>query len=343
MLKWIHKHGGAIETIVTQGGIAASEAAFTALLCNHTVTNIACLKSAYLVSNITSASMTLLGCLTSVTKVDLRGKPYHASLRDCSLFPLQGLPDLSSLALAYGTFDGLGALAHLTSFFVSDSHTINNPDCAFATSLVSLVVRASTLAHFHAQGLSACSHLRQLEYSTNIIGPVSQPDATGIFQAELLVLDSLSAMTALTSLHVTHVRYTERIQFQWLRQLPSLQSIKLEVDVRTMIMHDSLSGLSKLTALYLSNRAGGHISFAPFFRLSGLVALQVLNIKGFVCLSGVVNGLETLKDLTHISFLGLQWADMGTVSEMQLLGEKLSTTRPDVIFDCKMKQSSRNF
>ena len=175
-------------------------------------------------------------------------------------------------------------------------------ECAFATSLVNLVVKASSLIHFHARGLSACSNLRQLEYVTKLTEPIRPLDATEIFEADLMVLDSLSALTALTSLHVTHLRYIERINFLWLRQLPSLQSIKLEVEVQTMMMYDSLSGLSDLTALYLSNSAsGGYISFAPFFRLSGLVALQVVNIKGSVWLGGVMNGLETLKHLTFVS------------------------------------------
>ena len=140
MLKWIHKHGGAIETLVAQGGtrIAASEAALTALLYNHTIRNTACVKAAYLCS-ISNASMTLLGCLTSVTKVVLRGHPAwpyytdfsldplgapHTDQRPVDLDPLQGLPALTSLALTQGSFHGLGALKHLTSVFVIESHVL---------------------------------------------------------------------------------------------------------------------------------------------------------------------------------------------------------------------------
>lgn len=104
------------------------------------------------------------------------------------------------------------------------------------------------------------------------------------------------------------------------------------------MMYDSFSGLTELTALYLSNRdADGYISLAPF-SLLGLVALQVLNIKGSVWLPGVVSGLESLTDLTYVSVSGLRWCDTSMVSEIRLLDEKLCATRPDVMFECEMKQ-----
>lgn len=119
-MKWIHNHGHADETLVTQTGIALSEAALTALLYNHSISNTTCLKSAYL-RDMTAASISLLGCFTSIAKVELSGDLERSPLADLNLCPLRGLPDLTSLALEHGTFYGLGDLERLTSFSVRDS------------------------------------------------------------------------------------------------------------------------------------------------------------------------------------------------------------------------------
>ena len=111
-----------------------------------------------------------------------------------------------------------------------------------------------TLETFHKNGLSA-SKLQQLELSDTSIEAADVAEATAFSGTQCLVPRNLSALTALTSLFISYSCESKRLELEWLSQLPSLQSVSLEFHVQRMTLPESISRLSQMTYLLLSNTA----------------------------------------------------------------------------------------
>lgn len=203
MLKWIHKHGAAAETLVRGGYSPWSEAAQTALLACYVVHNTpALLTSAYL-AGITDTTIDLLGNLSSIVRIEIdqQGRPAHLNL-----YPLRELLHLTSLRLDAGNFNGLGMLKYLTSLDTGSCQVDFSGPCAFTTSLVDLVVHSSEFMIFHAKGLSACSHLQHLQCHNATIWTAgnNRAEAAIFAGARFVVPHSISGLTALTSLEISN-------------------------------------------------------------------------------------------------------------------------------------------
>lgn len=154
MLRWMHIHGIAVETLTFVAGSPWTEAALTALLSCCFMSNVpARLKSAQL-TQMTDVSMNLLGWFQRVTALHLNSEP-GLSARD--LQPLQRLPHLTSLALEGGKHHSLDALEHLTRLFATDCQVGCVEDCACVTFLVNLVVQRSDSTQVASPLVSICS------------------------------------------------------------------------------------------------------------------------------------------------------------------------------------------
>ena len=279
MLKWIHKHGPAVETLSARGGSLWSQAALTALQSSYVAHNMqACLTFACLTCA-TDALMILLGLISSITQINLDMAARVGARLDLTL--LHELPHLKSLRLEDSNFEGLGNLQHLTRLWAKDCHIQCQTECAFVTSLVELYVTSSTFEDFHTSGLAACANLQQLEcYDANIKAG-NHAEVTVVSGASFIVPYSISALTALTSLEISYSYKSKHVHLDWLGQLRALESVALRLDVKDVKLPEGVGELTQLTRMLLSNTvSGGQITLA--FDWSRLVALQVLTIDGSV-------------------------------------------------------------
>lgn len=327
MLKWIHRHGPAVKTLSARGGSLWSEAALTALQSSYIAHDMqACLLVACLTCT-TDSSIALLGCVSSVTQINLDGAVLVDARLD--LTPLQELPHLTSLRLENSEFDGLDSLQHLTRFWARDCHVQCRTNCAFVTSLVELHVRCSTVKNFHTSGLPACVKLQQLKCYEANIKAVNHAEVTAVGGAFFIVPYSMSALTALTSLDISYNYKSKHVHLDWLGQLQALESVTLNLRVKDMGLPQSVGELTQLTRMNLANTiVGGRIILA--FDWRRLVALQVLTTFGQVQFDKGVTDVAELMSLTCVTFCCIQFCEVDAVRKIGLLADKLSDTRPDV-------------
>lgn len=332
MLRWVQIHGVAVETIVACGGSPYTEATLSTLLsCCFTGNTTVSLKHAYC-RDITDASISLLGWCCRITTIELQAT--LGKSQELDLQPLQRLPHLASLELESGKFSNMNTLSCLTSLSAADCQLEYYADCASVTSLVQLVLRSSQLKSFHTSGLAACSKLQHLDLCEVHIDAVHDAEAMAFFGTHFRAPRSLSALTALTSLLITYMSESERVDLQWLSQLPSLHSLCLLFEVQHVIFPESISRLSHMTYLRLSNTAGSG-TIRVSCNWSRLVSLQVLNMTGAFQFDGDLCDLAKLVFLTSVvvEMLGTQQALCNRAMALQVgrLGHKLGA-RPNVEF-----------
>lgn len=327
MLKWIDEHGAAVKTLVFRTGSPWSEAALTALLSCCVVHKLpACLTSAHLM-DVTDGSISLLGCLTSLTQIRLDGRSASENL---DLAPLQELPRLTTLSLANANCVSLSNLKHLTDFSAKVCRIWFQGNCAFVTALLKLSIDSTSLKQFHEVGISACSNLQHLECLGADIGAVNHEETMSFSRTRLCVPHSVSALTALTFLRISYSN-NKCVELDWIGQLPSLQSVALHFCVEDMKLLASVGGLTRLTKMHLTNslpKGQIHCSFA----WPRLVALQVLTITGSVQFERGLSDMAQLLSLTHVTLEDMRQSDAKTVLQLGLLAHKLGATRTDVIF-----------
>ena len=333
MMRWIHIHGSAIETVVAVTGSPYTEAALSSLL-SYYATNNTPARVQTLRLYMSNSSVDLLPQFSSITRLSLSPEGYPDVDNAMSVTALQGLPSLDNLELYQGAFESLDCLQHLTCLIVRTGEVACQADCAFATSLVELYMHDSYMTQFHRDGITACTSLQNLYFSNAALGG-AELGHNMAFRSNRYpdsVPNSLTSLRGLTQLSLSYVHRTQYVGLGWLSQLASLQSLSLDFDVPLLYFPEGVSNLNQLTRIYVENCAeSGQTNFS--FDWIGLLMLQhvTISVYGSVGFCDRVHGLARLQHLRFFHFQDLKCVHMDTVAQLQSLQDLLTATRPDVL------------
>ena len=181
------------------------------------------------------------------------------------LYPLQALPNLAYLELAYGSFCGLEAAAHLTGLNLYNATAECTQDCKFVTSLKKVELTQSNILKFHEQGVTACPHLQTIICHESCIGAGDASaelsccnflEDDGLFSKFLKTPRDMRMLQGLVELHLGYSDSCSIVlddpvlwEFDWLSQVPSFQV--LNVTAQSASFPECLSVLTKLQTLKL--------------------------------------------------------------------------------------------
>lgn len=348
MFKWMQLYGKSVQRLVARCGSPYIESALGALLSHQHVVGTADLTSVYLspgangpyerLHDSVLVLLTKFSCLTACT-LDMDSLFAGPQQYEFNLCALEALPHLVRLELCNGKFVGLDYALHLTYLDLQTSQVECYGDCEFATSLVELhLVDMVRLENFHSQGVCACCSLQELEcVQSCVLAGTPTESLSSLKDQEHHIPDSLSQLTSLTRFDFFHVNHGAQLQFGWLSQLPSLQDIRMTIDVKTAEFPPALSLLSKLTTLKIANRVpGSHIRFA--FDWGRLVELRVLETHAQVRFTQTLGQLTCLARLNRVVLSHIGDSDEVTTTQIGLLAHRLGIERPDVEFVMKPKR-----
>ena len=337
MLKWLHEHGKAVETLVAQRCSPWLDMILGSLLSTSLYVGVHTYLTKAFLCNIAATTLEALCHFDRLATIALElAHPDQGSDipgPQVDLDPLQGLPHLTSLLLAHGQFVHLETLSHLTSLAVVYSEVDCKEDCPFVTSLGRLVMLCSHLRGLHTNGVPACCDLTRLHlYNAAVQGANADEDMVLQHDKQYLVSNSLSNLTALavlnldlfgsTGVHEVHV------QLPWLGQLTSLQEVTLHAGTYHLELSESFTRLQQLTKLVVTAfKFAGQIKVC--FNWAGLVALEEVFIKGLVTFCQGVLELVQLKALSYVEFW--EQGNLHTDSQIELLFYRLYETRPNVM------------
>ena len=335
MYKWILKYGGAAQSLVASIGTPWLEAALGVLAAHHSSAGSVPHLAEIILSDVPAAAMTLLGQFSSITTMTLESNDHmtlHSLHPELDLSYLEDLPHLVKLTLQNGRFHEVDAAQCLTHLVLKQCRATCSGLGGFVASLKELYIWESGLVQVHTNGIAACSNLEALHMIDGYISGVS-PQASMRFcdHQEYQVTESLSNLTALTYLYIFYVHPSEDVQFAWLADLKSLQTLDIGVKVHTLELPASISALSQLRMLDVVNSAADGQSLM-LFDWTAFDFLQKLTLRGPIqCGQGLAQ-LASLNALTHIVLSGMHNSDADTTAQVGRLGYKLGVTRLDVVF-----------
>ena len=186
-------------------------------------------------------------------------------------------------------------------------------------SIKELRIWQSGLERVHTNGIAACSNLEVLQMDIGYVSGVSGvgPEASMAFcfNQDYDIPASLSNLTALTYLQLCHSHPSEDVQFGWLADLTSLQTLWIRVTVHTLELPASISALSHLRMLEVVNGAADGQS-KLLFDFTGFAYLQKLTLRGSVQCGQSLAQLASLSALTHIELSGMHSVDVDTTAQV---------------------------
>ena len=337
MLKWTHKH--TINTIIACGGSPCLDLILGSLLSSNMLEDTpAPLQQAYL-WRVQPETVPMLGSFSALQKLELYiySDSFDAE-PPAELQTLRGLPRLTDLVLHDGRFLGLESLSYLTSLSVVSAFVRCESECAFLPSLQQLIVIETSLAIFHAKGLSACSGLQSLHLASASLKTVNKVDLLAFCHYEkAIVSHSSSALGAITALSIEYLEILEsNMPLGWLSHLTFLQHLKLAVILPQFKLSEDISRLKRLTKLeVISGKSRGHFHWQVTFnfRWTELVALQHLFlVLGSARFCQGLLDLTQMKALKYVKFKCLEGSDERMKQQIGKLAYELGVTRPDVSF-----------
>ena len=311
LFEWIRLHGDAVQNL---GAECESQTLMAALasLCMQK----SCLKMVSLMQ-LTSPILDVLTFFHTLTACHLM----PSTGETLSLQNLCRLPNLTSLELLDGSFTHLDVAAHLTWLNVFRSDALCCQDSLFASSLQVLGVQASTISHFHHQGISACCCLQKLYFNCGSITAVQDLESL-VFNEQIYIASSLSNLTALTCLCIESENGTSHLLCQWLSHMMSLKQLTIACPAK-LVIFPSFSSLGNLE--YASIDLANDGSYQGSIDLDGqlLLSWQSLSFSGTVTLH------QVLPLLWRFRFISLAQFDNDARTQLLLLPHTAVVDRPD--------------
>lgn len=282
-----------------------------------------------------------LASFTSLTSCCLGVSRYtHAPL---DLRPLQGLHNLTRLALQQGPFNNLSAVSFLTSLNLQQAcidgsyFDFDSSYCKFASTLVELRMMCSEVYKLHPRGLLGCNALESLVVWRNChIGAVDDADIfdireegrpNGEFVGPCQCPWDCSALVCLTDVKL-HIKDDMGIDLSGIASLPNLCS--LEVEAPYPYIDHSFQHQSKLTNLCID---AGESPFVWSLDCRALPTLQQLEISGGISISPEMWGLVRLPHLRHVNLKAAEPYDTASRPFLETLSQLFREDQPDILFE----------
>ena len=329
LLSWLRKHGSCVHTLASSCGTPIAGLVSRALDRRLSKLKIAEIYPA------SQGVVTALGAFTCLTACTLSANKARLDLK-----ALQTLRLLTDLHLLKGTFTMAGLAASLSELILQDAHVTCPQGLDDVGALQSLDLEGSILEGIHANGLSACTGMKEFHHADSHLGAADQSQLTKIqagsptaLPARFPALQHWSTLALVVSSQVTG-----RFSFTLLSTLTTLQELRFECrsEKLQVVLGENLTCLRNLYRLEILLGPPSLLILNTRWHLMKKLGIMLLEVNNFQFGANIL-GLTELDELQEIEISDGRPLNSETAGYFASLLYHMALLRPSV--SCKVKCS----